>query len=126
MPEKRMGHIAKYERDLKKKDPNARLRVEFVLASDPNTKYYGTVVENGIHDRAEVRSDLGSASTASSTGLNTVLIKVALDDRESLPPKLQLGTECAARIDCGKQPVGYVLFHEAVAFVQKNIIFRWF
>ena len=124
MPEKRMGHIANYDRELKKKDPNARLRVEFIPASHPDIKLFGTIVE--IHDRAEVRSDLGSASSSSSTGLNTVLIKVALDDQEALPPKLQLGTECAARIDCGKQPVGYVLFHEAIAFVQKNIIFRLF
>ena len=123
MPEKRMGHIAKHEREMKKKDPSARLRVEFVSARNPNVKHYGTVVE--IHDRAEVRSDLGSAGS-STTGLNTVLIKVALDNQEMLLSDLQLGTECAARVDCGKQPVGYVIFHEAIAFVQKNIIFRLF
>ena len=124
MPEKRMGHITNYERELKKKDPNARLKVEFIPASHPNVTLHGTVVE--IHDRAEVRSDLGSASSASSTNLNTVLIKVALDDQEALPSKLQIGTECAVRIECGKKPVGYVLFHEAIAFVQKNVIFRLF
>ncbi len=124
MPEKRMGHIADFQRQLQSKDPNAKLRVGFVLASKPTVWYYGTVVS--IHDRAEVRSDTGSAGSASSTSLNTVLIKVALDQQDALPDSLLPGMECSARIDCGVQPAGYVLFHEAIAFVQKNIIFRLF
>lgn len=123
MPEKRMGSIAEYKKMLKEKDPNAKLRVEFILATDPNVKYHGSVVE--IHDRAEVRSDTGSAGAAA-TGMNTVLIKVALDDQDSLPPSLRPGAECSAKIDCGKKPLGYVLFYEVIAFIQKNILFRWF
>jgi hypothetical protein len=111
MPEKLMGYIG----DSKK--------VEFVLATDPSTKYYGTIVE--VHDRAEVRADLGNAANNTS-GLNTVLIKVALDQKESLPEILRPGAECSARIDCGKRPLGFVLFYEAIAFIQKNILFRWF
>jgi hypothetical protein len=123
MPEKHMGHIAMFKKQLETNDPSAKLRVEFVLATEPAVKYYGTVTE--IHDRAEVRTDTGSAG-ATSSNLNTVLIKVALDDQDSLPPALRPGAECSARINCGKKPLGYVLFHEAIAFVQKNIIFRWF
>ncbi|GHT18097.1 hemolysin D [Planctomycetales bacterium] len=131
MPEKRMGNIAEYKKQLEaKKETGAiasvssrDLRVEFVLATEPSIKYYGTVTE--IHDRAEVRTDTGSAGNAASN-LNTVLIKVALDDQESLPPALRPGAECSAKIDCGKKPLGYVLFYEAIAFVQKNILFRWF
>ncbi|MDR0520217.1 MAG: HlyD family efflux transporter periplasmic adaptor subunit [Planctomycetaceae bacterium] len=119
MPEKRMGRIM----DRQKQLPDGRLRVEFVLATDPAAKYYGTVSE--IHDRAEVRSDTGSASAASDS-LNTVLIKVALDDQKSLPAALRPGAECRARIDCGTRPLGYVLFYEVIAFVQKNVWFRWF
>lgn len=123
MPEKRMGNIAQRKKELEAKDPNKKLRVEFILATVPNKKYFGTVTE--IHDRAEVRSDTGSAG-ATATGLNTVLIKVALEDRESLPDQLMPGAECSAKIDCGQRPLGYVLFYEAIAFVQKNLLFRMF
>jgi hypothetical protein len=111
MPEKKMGYIG----DSKK--------VEFVLATDPSKKYEGTIVE--VHDRAEVRTDLGNAGNNTS-GLNTVLIKVSLDQKELLPEILRPGAECSARIDCGKRSLGFVLFYEAIAFVQKNILFRWF
>ncbi len=102
------------------------MRVEFIMASNPDEKYFGTIMEDGIHDRAEVRGDQGSAA-ASSSGMNTVLIKVALDDDpKKLPRALRPGVECVAKIDCGTRPLGYVLFHEAIAFIQKNVLFRWF
>ena len=118
MPENRMGYIMEQQRR------NPELRVEFVLAADRTmTKYYGTVTD--IHDRAEVRS--GSADAGSGGGnLNTVAIKVAPDDPEALSLALYAGTACSAKIDCGKQPLGYVLFYEVIAFVQKNVLFRWF
>ncbi|MDR0390792.1 MAG: hypothetical protein LBH59_11310, partial [Planctomycetaceae bacterium] len=125
MPEKRMGYILEQQKRLRETNPDARLRVEFIMATDPNKKYYGTVMENGIHDRAEVRSDTGSAA-ATSSSLNIVLIKVDLDNQELLPESIRPGAECTARIDCGKKPLGYVLCYEVIAFVQKNIIFRWF
>ncbi|GHT40431.1 hemolysin D [Planctomycetales bacterium] len=111
MPEKRIGYM------------NGSPNVEFILATDPSKKYSGKITE--IHDRAEVRTDTGSASNANS-GLNTVLIKVAVEDQESLPNVLRPGAECQSRIDCGTKPLGYVLFYELIAFVEKNIIFRWF
>jgi hypothetical protein len=119
MPEKRMGYIM----EQKRRQPDIPLRVEFVLANDPDAvKYYGTVSE--IHDRAEVRSDSGGAGGMASS-INTVSIKVALDD--PLPASLlRPGAECSARIDCGKRPLGYVLFYEVIAFIRKNILFRWF
>jgi hypothetical protein len=125
MPEKRMGYILEQQRRLRETDANAKLRVEFIMATDPNKKYYGSVMENGIHDRAEVRSDAGSAAAASSS-LNIVLIKVDLDNQELLPASIRPGAECTARIDCGKKPLGYVLFYEIINFIRKNIIFRWF
>jgi hypothetical protein len=119
MPEKRMGYIM----DRQRRQPELPLRVEFVLAADPGQKkYYGTVME--IHDRAEVRSDSGGAGTPSDN-VNTVSIKVALDDLALLPRPLRPGGACSARIDCGKRPLGYVIFYEVIAFVQ-NLWFRWF
>ena len=121
MPEKRMGYITEQLRQ----NPDVPLRVEFRLATDATTTYYGTVTKDQIHIRAEVRSDAGGQESA----VNTVAIKVALDegiqevlvDLEALRP----GAAVSARIDCGTRPLGYVLFYEVIAFVQKNVLFRW-
>jgi hypothetical protein len=61
-----------------------------------------------------------------SSNINTVMIRVALDDKDALPLALRPGAEVSARIDCGKRALGYVLFHELIIFFQKNILFRWF
>ena len=119
MPEKRMGYIMEEKR--RRDELGEPLRVEFVLANTPDVKHYGTVTE--IHLAAEVRSDSGSAS-AMSSAMNTVLIKVALDDQDALD--LRPGAETSARIDCGKRPLGYVLFYELIVYFQKNVWFRWF
>ena len=117
MPEKKMGYIMEQQ----KRQPDLPLRVEFVLATKPAQKYYGTVTE--IHDRAEVRS---ASDNAKATSLNTVSIKAAIDNLESLRSDLYPGAECSAKINCGKRPLGYVLFYEVIVYVQKNILFRWF
>ena len=123
VPEKRMGYISEQLRQ----SPDVPLQVEFVPATKSSTKHYGTVTE--IHVRAEVRSEVGSASGATS-GVNTVAIKVALDDKTKTALEdleaLRPGAACNARIDCGTRPLGYVLFYEVIAFVQKNVLFRWF
>ena len=113
MPEKRMGHIDRYLRELQEKDPNASLPVEFVLATHSNKTFHGRVTE--INERAEVRDEEGV----------TVLIKVALDDRDELPEHLRPGAEVSAKIMCGYKPVGYVLLCDAIAYFQRNIAFRF-
>lgn len=122
MPEKSMGHIASYLAEKQRHDPGATLDVSFVLATDPNTTYRGVIEE--FHDRAEVRSDSGTATGTAPGGINTVLIRVKLSDQETLPSSLRPGAECSAKVDCGTAPLGYVLLHELFAFVQKNIVFR--
>ncbi|MCL2306221.1 MAG: HlyD family efflux transporter periplasmic adaptor subunit [Planctomycetaceae bacterium] len=116
MPEKRMGHVIDYQKSLQKQDPNAQLEVIFILASNPNINYHGRVAT--IHDRFEV---LGEA-----TGGNTVRIKATITDQDRLPDELRPGTSCKAKIRCGKQALGYVLFHEAIAFFQRQVLFRFF
>jgi len=120
MPENRMGYITEQLR----RNPDVPLRVEFVPATHSAVKHYGTVT--AIHARAEVRSDAGGTAS----GMNTVSIKVALDEgvQEALVAldALQPGAAVSARIDCGYRPLGYVLFYEVIAFVQKNVLFRWF
>ncbi len=112
MPEKQIGHVLNYK---KKLDANNEgpLQVDFVLASTPNERHQGEVIS--IHERAEVRGQDG----------NTVLIKVRLLEPEKLPEALRPGVSVTARVHCGKQPVGYVMFHQAVEYLQKHVFF-WF
>ncbi|MGL6226370.1 MAG: hypothetical protein ACRC10_07060 [Thermoguttaceae bacterium] len=119
MPEKRMGYVIDYQKSLLAENPNERLDVDFVLASNPDIRYKARV--ETIHNRAEVRGEAGAAG-----GGNTVRIKAELLDQTDLPDSLLPGAGCQAKVKCGRQPVGFVLFHEALDYVQKNIIFRFF
>jgi hypothetical protein len=125
MPERKMGYIMEQKRRMD--EQGKPLQVEFHLATKANKKHYGTVVE--IYDRAEVRSETVSIGRGSSnSNVNTVLIKVALKDIDALREKgdLTYGAGCRAQIDCGKRPLGYVIFYEPIVYIQKNILFRWF
>jgi hypothetical protein len=130
MPEKRMGHVERFRKALKEKDPGDDLKVEFVLATDPNKTFEGIVTEVG--ERAEVRGDEGS----------TVLIRVAIDKQkilaeilDALPSDakakadkktyLRPGAGVSAKVACGFRPVGYVMLCDAIAYFQKNILFRF-
>ncbi|MCE5303996.1 MAG: biotin/lipoyl-binding protein [Planctomycetaceae bacterium] len=89
-----------------------RLKVSYILATEPGTPRYGTVEE--IHRSAEVRGEDG----------NTVLIKVAIDKTEL--PDLRPGATVTAKVDCGRSLFGYVLLHDVLAFIQSRILFRYF
>jgi multidrug efflux pump subunit AcrA (membrane-fusion protein) len=92
--------------------PNDRLEVSYILATAPGTIRYGTVKE--IHRSAEVRGDEG----------NTVLIKVAIDREDLSDPRP--GATVTAQVFCGSRPLGYVLLHDVIAFIQGRILFRYF
>lgn len=113
MPEKRMGHIEDYRRKIREKDENAPLKVKFVMTVDPSNSYEATVTEK--HDRAENR---GTEET-------TVQILASIDDKEQLPEAASAGMGVSAKIYCGKRSLGFVLFNELVAFLQKTVFF-WF
>jgi len=114
MPEKRIGHVLNYWKKRQEKNEGP-MDVDFVLASRTNERFYGKVIS--IHERAEVRGQDG----------NTVLIKVSLNDPEKLlTESLRPGVSVTAKIHCGTKPVGYVLFHEAVEYLQKTVFFWWF
>jgi hypothetical protein len=104
MPEEKMGHIVQAQKDIK---PN--LDVEYILAVDPGTGHQGTVTE--IHRSAEVRGEEG----------NTVLIRVAIDKRD-IDQYLKQGATATAKIHCGRASIGYVWFHQLIAWTQK----MWF
>jgi hypothetical protein len=113
MPEHQMGNVLNSQQESGK-----QLKVTYVLATDPGTERSGRVIE--VHQAAEVRGEKG----------NTVLIKVELDDDLRVIEDGQLSAYCRsgadlrARVDCGRRCLGYVLFHDVIAFVQSRILFR--
>jgi multidrug efflux pump subunit AcrA (membrane-fusion protein) len=88
------------------------LKVTFSPALDPGTVREGVVAE--VHNSAELRGDEGS----------TVLVRVQIRAEEL--PQRRPGAEVAAHVHCGREPIGYVWTCDAVDFVKRRILFRWF
>ena len=110
MPDDRLGHINRAATEARK--AGRELEVDYILATDPGTRHRGAVKE--IHEQAEVRGDEG----------NTVLVRVTIDPERHEKEELGAGASVTARIACGKRPLGYVWFHDVLAFIQTQILFR--
>jgi multidrug efflux pump subunit AcrA (membrane-fusion protein) len=99
-----------------------RLRVSYILATEPGTYRNGTITE--IETSAEVRGDEGV----------TVLIKVAISkedykvitDDMATYPNLRPGATVTAKVYCGRRSLGYVILDDLISFIQTRIIFRYF
>ncbi|MBA3313710.1 MAG: HlyD family efflux transporter periplasmic adaptor subunit [Planctomycetota bacterium] len=102
--DRRMGHIL---RAIQRKG-DVGLPVEFVLATDPETRYSGTLKK--IESRAQTDSELG----------NVVRVEIALDNPEALPRR-RIGAEVRAKINTGDRALGYVLFGDVIDFVRKHL-----
>ncbi len=94
-------------------DIDDRLEVPFILYGEPGTTHYGRIRE--MEYSAEPRADEGV----------TVLIKVDFDKDELGKELLQQGTSVTGKVGCGRRALGYVLFHDLGAWIQKTW-FRWF
>ncbi|MFM8703290.1 MAG: efflux RND transporter periplasmic adaptor subunit, partial [Planctomycetia bacterium] len=103
MPDDRLGHVNRAA--LAAKQAGRELTVDYILATDPGTRHHGTVKE--IHEQAEVRGEAG----------NTVLVRVTIDPERHEKEELGAGATVTARIACGKRPLGYVWFHDVLAFI---------
>jgi hypothetical protein len=113
LPELPEGEVrGRIQAALSEEIPDDRLKVTYILATDPSTSYEGTVKE--IHRSAEVRGDEG----------NTVLIKVAIN-KEELSDR-RPGATVTAKVYCGYRSLGFVLLHDVAAFIQSRILFRYF
>ncbi len=97
-------------RELSGEEMEDRLRVAYILATDPGTTRYGYV--DDMHLTAEVRGEEG----------NTVLIKVAINKGDLRPEHIRPGASVTAKVECGRRAIGYVWFHDLVAFFRKT----WF
>ena len=110
MPESRMRHIQKYW-----DESGGDQEVTFILATHPSDRLTGQVV--GIEEVAEPHDDAG----------NTVLIRVTFDQDELrevvADPKVNAGA--TAKVHCGEQPVGYVIFHSLIDAFKRHVLFRF-
>lgn len=111
VPEYRMGYLRQAQRELEENLP-----VSFILATDPGTRHQGRIEE--VHLAAEPRGEEGHA----------VLVKVSIDAEtlEALRPNLHPRAAVQAKVYCGRRSLGYVWFHDLVAFVRSRILFRFF
>jgi multidrug efflux pump subunit AcrA (membrane-fusion protein) len=113
MPENRIGHIVKYAQS--SKEP---LDVTYILATEPGTTHVGKVKE--IHRSAEIHNNEEG---------NSVLVKVDLDEAElkqlRAEQKLRPGATVTAKVYCGRRPLGYVLMHDLIEFLQARVFFRF-
>ena len=114
MPEDRMGHIARAAK-LAAEERNEPLPVSYMLATEPGTTLKGTVKE--IMPTAEImEKDEG----------NVVVIKVAINKEDIKQDNLRAGAEVTGKVHCGRRSLGYVWFHDLLAFIQAKVLFRFF
>jgi len=116
MRDDRMGHVQQRMNDLAQADDgeeNRDLAVTYILATNPENELSGRVGE--IQASAEVREEYG----------NSVLIRIVDINRDDIDAaELRDGAEVTAKLDCGYRPLGYVWFHELLAWIHKNVLFR--
>jgi multidrug efflux pump subunit AcrA (membrane-fusion protein) len=134
MPENRMGHIADALDSIGGNSENTAalaglsggeaatdgdnraLQVEYILASHPSQTHQGVVRAEDIEAIAEAHGEEGS----------TVTMRVQIDKQEleQSVGKLVPDVTVTARVNCGRRSIGYVWFHDLIAFVQSKVLFR--
>ena len=110
LPDDRLGHVNRAAAAARA--AGRELEVDYILATDPGTRHHGTVKE--IHEQAEVRGEDG----------NTVRVRVTIDPTRHEKEELGAGASVTARFACGTRPLGYVWFHDVMAFIQTQVLFR--
>lgn len=132
VPESKMGHVVRHWQKIQEEDPKAQLDVSFILATNPDyeDRLSGKVTK--IHSSAEVNGDQGSAVRMTVSFDQNELLKLVDDSGASgneaiaqLKKNLKVGADVKAKIHCGREPVGYVWFHELWEFIQSRILFRF-
>jgi hypothetical protein len=113
MPDDRLGHINRAL--VEAEEAGRKLKVDYVLATDPGTRHYGLVEE--IHEQAEVREVRGDKE-------NSVLLRITIDTTRHEKEELGAGATVTARVNCGKHAMGYVWMMDVLAFIQTQIFFR--
>ncbi|QDT37581.1 efflux RND transporter periplasmic adaptor subunit [Stratiformator vulcanicus] len=99
VPDKHVGQLL--ESGKRADEP---LEVEYILATAPETTYRGRIAR------------VARATTPDANETNYGL-KVWVDVKEDKLSRLRPGARVVARIHCGKRSLGYVWFHELIAFL---------
>lgn len=105
IPEHKLGHIVPEHSE------SEPAEVTFVLATHPERQFRGRITE--LHAVAEVEQGHG----------NVVVARASID-RNALP-QLQPGASVTAKIHCGQRSLGYVWLADLMAFVQRELLFRF-
>ena len=141
VPEAKMGHVVRHLKELQADDPNATLEVTFMLASHPGADLRGRVIR--ADTSAEVVGESGNAVRMvvafdqdellmllpGATEESTAELKrdpaAAAEALAEIKRNLKVGADVKAKIHCGREPIGYVWFHELWEFIQSRILFRF-
>lgn len=115
MPEKRMGHISREWDKLRATDPEAKLRVLFYPATQPESTIEAEIVE--VDTTAEARGEMG----------NTVMMTVQFnqEDFRKIITDPKLGAEVHAKVYCGRSSIAYAWLHDLVDAFRSQILFRF-
>jgi multidrug efflux pump subunit AcrA (membrane-fusion protein) len=136
VPESKMGHVVRQLQNLRAVDPNAKLQATFILATHPGREdqITGYIDPAKIHNSAEVNGEKGNSVRMIVSFDQNELAKLADDAAAPADPNeaiaqlkknLKVGADVKAKIYCGREPIGYVWFHELWEFIQSRILFRF-
>ena len=104
MKETRSGKV-----DVARHDIQQDLKVKYVLATQPGDEHDGTVED--VEDITQMHDEEG----------HTVRIRVGINQKDITHPRP--GTTVRGKVLCGRAAIGYTWFHEAIEWVQANILF---
>ena len=99
-----IGHVKQARKEF-----GPKLDVSFIVATDPNVTYQGTVAN------VAVATELGASDGA------TVLVTVKIDGRDVAG--LRPGATVIPKIHCGRQPLGYVWLHDLIDAIRTRVLF---
>ena len=105
MPENRMGHIAATA-----KQQSDKLKVEYIVATDPRRRFHGTVREIGA--AAHLHEEHG----------HCVRLLVDIDRNDLTDPRPD--ATVTAKVHCGRRSIGYVWLHDLFEWFQTRVLFH--
>ncbi len=105
MPEKRMGHLDRAFDRLKSDE----LKVNYILATDPDTTLSGSLQRQKIDLRANPDQEQG----------NTVTLRAVPEQEQLVAMRPRAGAKVKADVLAGKRAAGFVLFHEPYEWLCK-------
>ncbi|MGB7328772.1 MAG: biotin/lipoyl-binding protein [Rubripirellula sp.] len=109
LPEKREGHLDQYVNQEKLTEPDSKLTVSYILATDPDKPLDAEMLVNSISTRAEASEEHGAIIKMRATPEQVPL-------RELNP---RPGAKVIAKVYCGRRSSGFVFFHEIVEWCYK-------